>query len=88
MNKISGAWDDELLARLLADLKPMDGIDLSLTGFEEDELDKLLRSLEQREKRERAEQFDLDAALEQATHEPRTKPGDMWLLGRHRIGCG
>ena len=88
LNKISGSWDDELLARLLADLKPIDGIDLTLTGFEEDELDKLLRSLEQREKRERVEQFDLDAALEQATHEPRTQAGDMWLLGPHRLACG
>jgi len=88
LNKISGTWDEELLARLLADLKPIDGLDLTLTGFEEDELEKLLRSLDVREKRERVEQFDLDAALERATGEPRTKRGDVWRLGPHRIACG
>ena len=39
LNKISGEWDEELLARLLADLKPIEDIDLALSGFTEDELD-------------------------------------------------
>src|SRR3990172_2622568 len=30
LNKISGEWDQELLARLLADLKPIEEIDLAL----------------------------------------------------------
>ncbi len=38
LNQISGDWDKELLARLLADLRPIEEIDLSLTGFSEDEL--------------------------------------------------
>src|SRR3990170_7542437 len=59
LNKISGEWDQELLARLLADLKPIEEIDLALTGFSEGELDKLLKSLEHREKLERPEDFDL-----------------------------
>ena len=37
LNKISGDWDQELLARLLADLAPVEGIDLSVSGFGEDE---------------------------------------------------
>ncbi len=52
LNKISGDWDQELLARMLADLKPVEDIDLSLSGFSEDELAKLLKSLDHREKRE------------------------------------
>src|SRR5215216_5938112 len=40
LNKISGDWDQELLARLLFDLKPIEGIDLTLSGFSGDELDK------------------------------------------------
>ncbi|MGE0227606.1 MAG: site-specific DNA-methyltransferase [Dehalococcoidia bacterium] len=88
LNKISGAWDEELLARLLADLQDVPDIDLTLTGFEADELSKLLKSLDRRERRERAEHFDLDEALEQAKREPRTKPGDLWLLGEHRLLCG
>jgi DNA modification methylase len=88
LNRISGSWDDALLARLLADLRAVPDLDLSLSGFEEDEVKALLRSLETREKRERVETFDLDAALEEARRAPRTKPGDLWRLGDHRLICG
>ncbi|MDA0366560.1 MAG: ParB N-terminal domain-containing protein, partial [Chloroflexi bacterium] len=89
LNKISGSWDHELLARLLADLQPIEGIDLTLSGFGEDEVAKLLKSLDARDRRERAETFDLDQALEEAGKSPaRTQPGDLWLLGEHRLLCG
>src|SRR6478736_1287554 len=45
LNRINGAWDDELLARYLADLSELPGVDLSLSGFDEAEIDKLLKSL-------------------------------------------
>jgi DNA modification methylase len=89
LNKISGSWDDALLARLLADLQAVPELDLSLSGFGEDEVRDLLRSLETREKRERPEAFDLDEALEEARRAPlRSKPGDIWALGGHRLLCG
>jgi hypothetical protein len=88
LNKISGTFDDALLARLLADLQSSPDIDLSLSGFGEDEIADLLRSLETREKREQVESFDLDEALEEATRAPRAKPGDLWVLGDHRLLCG
>ena len=88
LNKISGSWDDALLARLLADLQGSSDIDLSLSGFGEDEIADLLRTLENREKKERPEDFDLDAALEEATRTLRSKPGDLWALGEHRLLCG
>jgi DNA modification methylase len=88
LNKISGSWDDALLARLLADLQATPDLDLSLSGFGEDEIKDLLRSLETREKREQVESFDLDEALAEATRVPRAKPGDLWLLGDHRLLCG
>jgi DNA modification methylase len=88
LNKISGSWDEQLLARLLADLQATPELDLSLSGFGEDEIKDLLRSLEVREKRERVESFDLDEALEEATRAPRSKPGDLWSLGDHRLLCG
>jgi len=88
LNKISGDWDQELLARLLADLQPVEGIDLTLTGFGEGDLDKLLKSLDVRAKRERVEAFDLDAALEAARAATRAKRGDLWALGDHRLLIG
>src|SRR5665811_2244456 len=88
LNKISGSWDDALLARLLADLQSTPDVDLSLSGFGEDEIKELLRSLETREKREHVESFDRDEALEEARRAPRTKPGELWVLGDHRLLCG
>jgi DNA modification methylase len=86
LNKISGTWDEQLLARLLADLHT--SVDVTLSGFGEDEVRDLLRSLETREKAERPESFDLDAALEEAARTPRTKPGELWALGEHRLLVG
>ena len=88
LNRISGEWDEPLLARLLAELKDLPGIDLTLSGFGEDEIQDVLRGLEVQERRERPEAFDLEMALGKATREPLTKPGDVWQLGHHRVLCG
>ena len=86
LNRVSGEWDEPLLARLLAELQG--SLDLTLSGFSEDELSDLLRSIDARERRERPESFDLDEALDAATREPRSKPGELWVLGEHRLLCG
>jgi len=88
LNKISGSWDEQLLAHLLADLQARPDIDLSLSGFGEDEIASLLRTIDAREKRERPEDFDVDSALEDASRTPRSKSGDLWALGEHRLLCG
>lgn len=88
LNRISGNWDQELLARMLAELNEVSDVDLTLTGFSEDELKKHLKSLESREIRERLESFDLDAAMEAAQAAPVARTGDIWLLGDHRLLCG
>jgi DNA modification methylase len=88
LNRTGGEWDEPLLARLLADLKDVPGVDLTLSGFGEDELADLLRGPEVQERRERPEAFDLEMALGKATREPLTKPGDMWHLGKHHLLCG
>ena len=88
LNRISGEWDQEPLARLLQDLQQGPDVDLTLSGFAEDEVAKLLKSLDAREKRDRPEAFDLEAALEEARSDPGVDRGDVWQLGDHRVMCG
>jgi len=88
LNRISGSWDEQLLARLLADLQDTPDVDLTMSGFGEDEIGDLLRKMAAREKADRTESFDAEAALEQASREPRSQPGDLWRLGPHRVLCG
>jgi hypothetical protein len=88
LNRIEGEFDEPLLARRLAELDAAADLDITLSGFGQDEIKALTRSLEAREKREQPEDFDHDSALAAATREPRTKPGDLWLLGDHRLLCG
>ena len=61
LNRISGTWDEQLLARLLADLGSVPDLDLSLSGFGDDEVSELLRKLAAAEKADRAEDFDVEA---------------------------
>jgi len=87
LNKISGSFDQELLARLLSDLNEVPELDPTLSGFGEDELKDLLKSLKAREKREQVETFDLDEAIKAAQSAPVAKLGDIWLLGDHMLAC-
>jgi DNA modification methylase len=88
LNKISGSFDQELLARLLSELNEVPELDLTLSGFEDNELKDLLKSLQAREKREQAETFDLEEAVKAAQSAPVAKRGDIWLMGEHKVGCG
>jgi DNA modification methylase len=88
LNRISGDWDRELLARLLADLEAVPDIDISLSGFGDDEIATLLKTLGAREKRQREESFDLDAAWSAAKADRGVEPGDIFALGDHRIMVG
>ena len=81
---LNAGWDDELLALELRDLDAL-GFDLDLTGFDHDEISKLL-DLELGEG-EGEGQGDADAVPE-ARPDPISKPGDVWVLGRHRVMCG
>src|ERR687891_717539 len=53
LNRIGGTWDHELLARLLAELRDIPDVGLSLSGFSEEELKRYLKFLGSQEKRER-----------------------------------
>ena len=78
---LNAGWDEELLSAELERLKE-DGADLDLLGFAEDELDRLLDALDAGGASE--EEDDVPERPTQAV----TRPGDLWLLGAHRLLCG
>lgn len=82
-NKLAenAGWDDELLRIELEALQAA-GFDLSLTGFAEDELAALMAELAGNEG------LTDDDAVPEVTEDPVSQPGDVWLLGEHRVLCG
>jgi len=82
LNKISGDWDKDKLALLIADLQGAD-FDVSLTGFEPAEIDDLFKDTLKDGVKD--DDFDVGAELEKPTF---SKAGDIWTLGRHRLICG
>jgi DNA modification methylase len=75
-------WNFELLAQEMEELKLAD-YDLSLTGFDMSEAEKLMDELHKGDESEE-EEFDVDGALPE---NPITQKGDIWLLGKHRLMC-
>jgi len=82
-----GAWDDELLASELHALNG-EGFDLTLTGFEDADLDRLMAPLDDAEPDETSEDDDAGDETPEPPRDPVTRPGDLWLLGNHRLLCG
>ena len=82
LNKISGEWDTEKLALVIADLQGAD-FDVSLTGFDPEELDDLFRDDVKDGVKE--DDFDVEAELQKPVF---SKAGDLWMLGEHRLLCG
>lgn len=78
---MDAGWDEELLK---VELEALEGesFDLSLTGFEEDELADLFKSDEAPIE---DDDYDLSEALEKAAFVER---GDRWIVGRHVLYCG
>jgi DNA modification methylase len=80
-NKIAlnAGWDLEVLRLELTELGTLDvDFDLTLTGFASGEVDVVLK----------AGQDPDDEVIPAVPVEPRSRRGDIWLLGEHRIGCG
>ena len=74
-------WDDDLLGLELLDLKNLD-FDLGLTGFDDEELARLLAA------QDATDGLCDEDAVPPAPQTPTSKMGDLWLLGRHRLLCG
>lgn len=75
-------WDEEMLKLEIEALEGMD-FDVSLTGFNEDEISDLFANSESTWAED--DDFDLSDALEKAAFVQR---GDVWQVGRHRLMCG
>lgn len=82
LNKISGDWDKDKLMLLITDLQG-ENFDVSLTGFDPEELDDLFK--DDMKDGVKDDNFDVDKELKKPTM---TKPGDLWQLGEHRLLCG
>lgn len=74
-------WDEEMLKLEIEALEGMD-FDVSLTGFDEQEIADLLAGDEEDAK---GDGFDVEEELQNPCF---SKTGDIWHLGKHRVICG
>jgi len=81
-NKVAelASWDMELLPIELSELRGMD-VDLELLGFSSEELEKMLGATG-------TEGLTDPDAVPAPPDEATTRPGDLWILGNHRLLCG
>ena len=76
---LGAGWDLDLLKLELGELAVLDvDLDLALTGFSSGEIDVILKGPADPE----------DEVIPAVPATPRTRPGDIWILGEHRVGCG
>jgi DNA modification methylase len=78
----NAGWDEGLLAAEFASLRDL-SFDLDLTGFDAGEIERMLSGDE-----EDAEGLTDEDAVPEPEDEPVTKPGDLWIMGEHRLLCG
>ena len=78
-NNQFGDWDEPALAELLAELAA-GGVELALTGFASDEIDRLLAGF--------TPEVDPNDVPEPPAGDATSRPGEIYELGRHRLACG
>ena len=76
-----GGWDDALLARELHELNG-EGYDLDQLGFDQADIDRLLAPLDE------GDGLAGEDVVPEPPVNPVSRPGDLWLLGEHRLLCG
>ena len=77
---INSTWDNEMLSLELMDIK--DDVSLAMLGFSVDELDALLNPTQL------TDGLTGEDAVPDVPEEPKTKLGDIYQLGNHRLMCG
>src|ERR1017187_9991161 len=79
---LNAGWDEKVLAQELRELEG-EGLDLSVVGFFDEELESILRN---------PQDTSGGGAIEEEVPEPPanpvTRPGDVWLIGKHRLVGG
>src|SRR5258706_5025098 len=76
---LNGGWDQELLGLEIGELEVL-GFDLDLIGFSEDERAALAAHM--------TEGLTDPDDVPDLPSEPVARPGDLWVLGTHRLICG
>ena len=79
---LQAGWSEELLAQELAWLRD-ERFDLDLVGFDASELEHLLALSDGEAAPDEAED-----EVPEPPEDPVSKPGDLWVLGNHRLLCG
>jgi ParB-like nuclease domain len=79
---LQAGWSEELLAQELAWLRE-ESFDLDLVGFDATELERLLALADGGAASEEAED-----EVPEPPEDPVSRPGDLWVLGNHRVLCG
>jgi len=77
---LNAGWDNELLALELADIQGL-GFDVELTGFSDEEIKDLMPV-------ETTEGLTDEDDAPTVQENPVTVPGDVWVMGKHRLLCG
>ena len=80
-NKHGGDWDDDKLGELLKELSEIPGFDIDLIGFGTNELNNILSQIEN------SGLVD-DDEIPDVPEKAKTKTGDLYILGEHRLLCG
>jgi len=78
LNKLSGEFDMPMLKDILEEIDTGD-LDMEITGFGMDEIALMMEDAHPEVTEDEVPEVPIDAI---------TKPGDLWLLGEHRVLCG
>lgn len=78
---LDAGWDEEMLKLEFAELEK-EGFELSKTGFSDEEIREMIADLD----REVAGVEDVETP--EPPKNPKTKRGEVWILGTHRLMCG
>jgi site-specific DNA-methyltransferase (adenine-specific) len=79
---LNAGWDVDMLAAEIEGLQLLE-FDLSLLGWSDDELAELMPEVEELPPEDTDEE-----SVPEPPADPVSKPGDVWLLGKHRVMCG